>query len=189
MTIAIFAASLITGSALLVLSLASLWRPQIRFWPPPGIDTWQYTAFWWLFRIFSVGIVLVCILDYGAIGNQHAAQSIVGAALALTGFGLAFYVTFRLGWKDAHGEATGLTTSGWYSWRRNPVYVVSIVGMVGMGLLVHSWLAYCLLSIWAALYIAAPYLEEPWLEHEYGDAYRQYKSEVPRFVGRCSNEI
>tara|TARA_R110002072_G_scaffold77138_1_gene180282 strand:- start:8983 stop:9552 length:570 start_codon:yes stop_codon:yes gene_type:complete len=189
MTVFFFAISLVAGAALLVLSLATLWRPQIRFWPPPDRNTWQYWTFWWLFRTFFIGIVLVCILDFGAIDNQHAGQFIVGIPLAILGFGLAFYVTFLLGWRDAHGEANGLTTSGWYSWSRNPIYVVSIVGIVGLGLLVHSWLAYCLLLIWTSFYIAAPWLEEPWLEQQYGDAYREYKLKVPRFIGKPVNEI
>ncbi len=137
--------------------------------------------------MFILGTVLVCILDFGAIGNQHVAQFIVGIPLAITGFGLAFYVTFLLGWRDAHGEANGLTTGGWYRWSRNPIYVVSIVGMWGQGLLVNAWLAYCLLLIWAAVYIAAPYLEEPWLEQHYGDSYREYKTKVARFIGKRSN--
>jgi hypothetical protein len=63
---------------------------------------------------------------------------------------------------------------------------VSIIGMAGLGMTVHSWPAYCLFSLWAAIYIAAPYLEEPWLEQRYGDAYRQYKSKVPRFLGTAA---
>tara|TARA_R110001599_G_C12276670_1_gene662587 strand:- start:8099 stop:8668 length:570 start_codon:yes stop_codon:yes gene_type:complete len=188
MTVFIFGISIAAGAVLLVLSLATLWRPQVRFWPPPGIDTWQYRTFWWLFRIFFVGIMLVCILDFGSISSQHVVQFVVGIPLAIVGFSLAFYATFLLGWRDAHGEANGLTTGGWYGWSRNPIYVVSIVGIVGLGLLVHSWLAYCLLLIWTAFYIAAPYLEEPWLEQQYGDAYREYKSKVPRFIGKWGNE-
>ena len=189
MTLFFFTVSLVAGAALLALSVATLKQPTIAFWPPPGIDTWQYRTFWWLFRVFILGTVLVCILDFGAIGNQHVAQFIVGIPLAITGFGLAFYVTFLLGWRDAHGEANGLTTGGWYRWSRNPIYVVTIMGLVGLGLLAHSWFAYCLLSVWAALYVAAAYLEEPWLEQQYGDAYRAYKSEVSRFVGRHSPEF
>lgn len=187
MTIVIFTISIIAGAAMLALSLASLWRPKIRFWPPPGVDTWQYTTFWWLFRIFFVGVMLVCILDYGAIGSQHPAQLVVGISMAIIGFALAFYVTYLLGWRDAHGEANGLTTGGWYVWSRNPIYVVSIIGMVGLGLWVHSWLAQILLLIWAAFYIAAPFLEEPWLEQQYGEVYQEYKLKVPRFIGRRCN--
>ncbi|GAB5450275.1 MAG: hypothetical protein Hals2KO_06030 [Halioglobus sp.] len=107
--------------------------------------------------------------------------------MAIIGFALAFYVTYLLGWRDAHGEANGLTTGGWYAWSRNPIYVVSIIGMVGLGLWVHSWLAQSLLLIWAAFYIAAPFLEEPWLEQQYGEVYQEYKLKVPRFIGRRCN--
>lgn len=189
MTVFFFTVSIFAGVTLMALSLMTLWRPHIAFWPPPSVDSWQYSAFWWLFRIFVVGIVLVCILDFGAIGSQHVLQLIVGIALAILGFGLAFYLTFVLGWRDAHGEAIILTTSGWFAWSRNPIYVVSLVGIFGLGLLVNSWFANCLLLIWAAFYIAAPFLEEPWLEQQYGDAYREYKSNVPRFIGKWGNEI
>ena len=181
-----FTLSLIAGAALLVLSIATLRQPTIAFWPPPGVDTWQHKTFWWLFRTFFVGVVFVCVLDFGAIGGQHTVQLAIGTPLALVGFGLAFYVTFLLGWRDAHGEANGLNTVGWFGWSRNPIYVVSLAGMLGLGLSVHSWFANCLLLIWAAFYIAAPFLEEPWLEKQYGEASREYKSKVPRFVGKPS---
>ena len=183
MTIIAFTVSTMAGATVLALSLATLRWPQLRFWPPPGVSTWQYTTFWWLFRIFIVGLALVCITDFGSIGIPHLAQYAAGIPLAIAGFGSAFFVTYELGWRDAHGEANSLTTDGWYAWSRNPIYVVSIIGMAGLGMAVHSWPAYGLLSLWAAIYIAAPYLEEPWLEQRYGDAYRHYKSTVPRFLG------
>lgn len=86
MTVFIFAISIVAAAVLLVLSLVTLWRPQVRFWPPPGIDTWQHRTFWWLFRIFFAGIMLVCILDFGGIGSQHVVQFVVGIPLAILGF-------------------------------------------------------------------------------------------------------
>ena len=181
MTQAFFLISIVAGTVMLALTIATIVRPQIRFWPPPVPDTWQYKVFWLLFRLFFIGIVMVCILDFGAMGAPNATQLAFGIPLTVGGFSLAFYVTFLLGWRDAHGEANRLKTNGWFSWSRNPIYVVSIVGIFGLGLVVNSWLATYLLIIWTAFYIAAPFLEEPWLEAQYGDAYREYKSKVPRF--------
>tara|TARA_R110002072_G_scaffold110922_1_gene238932 strand:+ start:8779 stop:9348 length:570 start_codon:yes stop_codon:yes gene_type:complete len=189
MTLLFFSLSLLAGLVMLALSLATIWRPQIQFWPPPGTDTWQYKLFWLLFRVFFIGIVVVCILDFGSTGNPNTAQLLLGVPLFVGGFGLAFYVTFLLGWKDAHGEANGLKTSGWFEWSRNPIYVVSIMGIFGLGLVVNSWPAISLLSIWTAFYIAAPFLEEPWLEKQYGDSYKLYKTKVARFVGKRGNGI
>ena len=81
-------------------------------------------------------------------------------------------------------KANQLKTDGWYGWSRHPIYVFSIVGFVGVGLAVHSLFVYVLLTLWAALYIVAPFLEEPWLEERYGQAYRDYMSRVSRFFGR-----
>ena len=34
----------------------------------------------------------------------------------------------------------------------------------------------------ALVFVVAPLTEEPWLEEQYGDAYREYRKRVPRFL-------
>jgi protein-S-isoprenylcysteine O-methyltransferase Ste14 len=34
------------------------------------------------------------------------------------------------------------------------------------------------------LNVLAPFTEEPWLEQRFGEAYLNYKRQVPRFIGR-----
>jgi len=70
---------------------------------------------------------------------------------------------------------------GAYQWSRNPIYIVSIIGMFGIGITVASWLVTTLLALWALFYLLAPFLEEPWLEKQYGDEYLAYRKRVPRF--------
>ncbi len=103
--------------------------------------------------------------------------------MALIGFSLAFYLSFFLGWKNAHGEAKDLITTGWYAWSRNPIYLVSIIGFIGWALGVHSIYAYILFGFLISFYLLAPFLEEPWLERAYGEVYLNYKTKVPRFIG------
>ena len=179
----VFGLGLASGLLLVGLALATLWRPRLQFWPPPTPASWQGRVFWWAFRLLLLGLMLVSVLDFRGAGLAGPWTYWLGIPLALLGFGLAFAITFQLGWRDAHGEALGLKTGSWYRFSRNPIYVVTFAGMLGVGLLVHSVYAYLLLSLWAALYLAAPFLEEPWLEAQYGEAYRQYKARVPRFVG------
>ena len=93
-------------------------------------------------------------------------------------------MTKSLGWGNAHGEAVELQTAGWFAYSRNPVYVASIVGMVGLSLAIESRLLHILLAAWGLLYVVAPFLEEDWLEEQYGDAYRTYLQRVPRFLGK-----
>jgi protein-S-isoprenylcysteine O-methyltransferase Ste14 len=184
MKIGIFLLSFSSGLAIVLLSLASVATKRFDFWPPPSSQSWQYRTIWTLFRILVAGVVILSVIDFNGSGTLSPAwRYYVGLPLAVLGLSLALYVTFYLGWKNAHGGKEGLTTGGFYKWSRNPVYVVSIVGFVGLGITINSACVYTLLGVWALMYVMAPFLEEPWLEEAYGGAYAAYKTRVPRFVG------
>jgi protein-S-isoprenylcysteine O-methyltransferase Ste14 len=188
MTAIVFAISTLAGLTLVALSIASLLSEAVQFWPPPSRNTWQYRVFWLLFRIIIIGVILLSVLDFRGNGNISLFRLVVGFILMFSGFGLGFYATFYLGWKNAHGEPEGLKTSGCYRWSRNPIYVVSLVGIFGIGLFVNSGYLNGVLFLWALIYITAPYLEEPWLEQKYGEDYSIYKAKVPRFIGIPSGQ-
>lgn len=179
-----FYVSLLAITCIVFLLMWSLMSEHVQFFPPPGKDTWQYKLFWGLFRLMFYGLVLLSILDFGSYGYvPDGVRFALGLPILIFGFGAAFYLTFILGWKNAHGEKQGLITSGWYRFSRNPIYVVSIIGMVGWGLLVDSLRVDFLLSLWAFFYILAPFIEERWLVKKYGNQFIVYKSEVHRFIG------
>ena len=51
-----------------------------------------------------------------------------------------------------------------------------------MGVIANSaylWIAHLLLAL---VFVVAPLTEEPWLEEQYGEAYREYRKRVPRFL-------
>ncbi len=108
---------------------------------------------------------------------------IVGIPLIVIGFGMAILWSSQLGWSNAYGAAKGLKIDGIFRWSRNPIYVVSIIAMVGWALTVGAWSVSTLLAVWALLYLGAPFLGEPWLEKQYGEEFVSYKDRVPRFVG------
>lgn len=182
----IFILSAATLLTLACLSLYGFMRPDVEFWPPPNGDCWQYRAFRGLFRVFFIGLLLLSYIDFGG-ARSTGWHYIIGIPLLVIGFGLAIYWTNYLGWRNAFGEAEGLKTEGVYKWSRNPIYVVSIIGMIGWALVIGSWRVYSLLAIWAMLYIGAPFLEEPWLKKHYGQDFDQYKTHVARYFGRLQS--
>ena len=133
-------------------------RPRFEFWPPPSPNSWQHRVFRALFRVFFATLLVLSFVDFqpGSIGRH-----VIGGIGVLLGFGFALRWTGFLGWRDAFGEATGRKTTGPYAWSRNPIYVVSILGMAGWAVAVGSGYLSVLLALWALLYIGAPFVEEP----------------------------
>lgn len=54
-----------------------------------------------------------------------------------------------------------------------------LLDIVGMFYENAMLIVLCLLL--CLLYSLLPFLEEPWLEEQYGEAYRQYRKQTPRF--------
>ena len=180
----VFSLSFMSALLIFALALASLVLKDFQFWPPPRKSSWQYHVFWWLFRVVIAGIMILSVIDLNGLAVlNHPIRLYAGIVLAILGFSLAFYITFYLGWRNAHGEAEGLKTTGWYAWSRNPVYFVSFFGFIGWAFAVNSAYVYVLFAFLIAFYIIAPFLEEPWLEKRYGETYLEYKANVPRFFG------
>ncbi|WP_416899488.1 MAG: methyltransferase family protein [Minwuia sp.] len=179
---AAFSISLISVVSILVLGAMSKCLKELQFFPPPSRGRWQHWLFKLLFRgfVYPLAVLSILVFEFTS-GPMAIARYAVGGALFVIGFGLAFTITFSMGWRNAFGERQGLKTDGWFARSRNPVYVVTWIGLAGWGLLVMDTSVSILLSLWALMYLLAPAVEEPWLEQQYGDDYRNYKAAVPRF--------
>ena len=177
-----FMLSLMSIAAIFGLSITSLCTKSLTFFPPPSKQSWQSKVFLVLFRGFLyplIGLSLFLFLSFET--PCHLPRLIVGSGLLLSGLGLAFSITFKMGWRTAFGDNGGLVTTGCFRYSRNPVYVATWAAMIGWAILVPDWKIWGLLLPWASLYLFAPLFEEPWLEAHYGDAYTNYKNTVPRF--------
>ncbi|MFC2065053.1 methyltransferase family protein [Chloroflexota bacterium] len=98
--------------------------------------------------------------------------------------GLLFTMFFRLGWSVSTGQKTeGLRKIGLYRFSRNPQIVTYFLVIAGYALLWPSNFG----LIWVCLYMMIAHFmvrtEEEHLLSLYGDEYRQYCSETPRYVG------
>ena len=175
----VFGTALLAVTIVIGLLISALISRTFEFWPPPNPSSWQSRTLRILFRVFFYSLIVVSVLDFDT--TQPTWRYIIGVLLTLFGFGCALRWTNFLGWGNAFGTSEGLTTSGIYQFSRNPIYVISIVGMVGWSMLVGSWMANALLALWAGLYIVAPFLEESWLKKQYGEAFTRYQAQVPRF--------
>ena len=180
-----FIVSLGAIGAIFALGGTALVKPDFDFFPPPSKESWQHKAFMSLFRLFVYPLVALSVMAFDPSRVSLASPSFMaGVLLVLIGFGMAFWITGRMGWRNAFGEKRGLVTDGWFRWSRNPVYVTTWLGLLGWALVVGNALVSVLLALWALLYVFAPLSEEPWLIRMYGNAYESYMRRTPRFLGR-----
>ena len=181
-TTLIFAADVVTLCILLAGAAAALALPGRRIWPPPGRHSWQYLSTWigWWVAIGLHAALLV--LDWNSWAFQSPIRFVIGIPLTLLGGLLAGWGMLTAGWTNTSGLRAGFVSSGPYRFTRNPQYVGDMVFFVGVSVMANSvflWIAHFLLSLW---FVMAPLLEEPWLEEQYGEPYREYLRRVPRFL-------
>jgi protein-S-isoprenylcysteine O-methyltransferase Ste14 len=76
-----------------------------------------------------------------------------------------------------------LVTTGIHGWSRNPIYVGMFLFYAGIGFAAHSpWILVLMLPLAITLRYGVVAREEAYLERRFGDAYRDYKARVRRWL-------
>ena len=76
-----------------------------------------------------------------------------------------------------------LVTTGLHGWSRNPIYVGMLLIYGGIGLVAESpWILILTLPLALTIRYGVIEREEAYLERRFGDAYREYKSRVRRWL-------
>jgi protein-S-isoprenylcysteine O-methyltransferase Ste14 len=112
---------------------------------------------------------------------------IVGIALALLGIVLTVWAQLDMGdsWRVGvdDSETTALVHTGMFGRVRNPIYTAMLTFDLGIALLTPNFvtIAGLILAV-AALELQVRRVEEPYLLHKHGAAYRGYTASVGRFI-------
>ncbi len=113
-----------------------------------------------------------------------------GGTLALLGESLRFWGVAYAGSLTRVTGGVGapeVIVAGPFAHVRNPLYVGNILMYVGIGIMSNAlfpWLVLVALAYFVFQYTQIVALEEGFLEKEFGDAYRTFRSNVPAFVPR-----
>ena len=76
-----------------------------------------------------------------------------------------------------------LVTTGIHGWSRNPIYVGMLLLYAGIGIAAHSpWVLILAPPLVIILRYGVVAREETYLERRFGDAYRDYKARVRRWL-------
>lgn len=175
--------------------------PTYRVWKQTGVNPLTFgntdSAHDYAGRVFKVlmglllGTILVyCFTDwYGWLTPirwlERPMFGITGIALvtlSLLWIMLAQHhmrQSWRIGIDDAHPAP--LVTTGIFAYSRNPVFLGMLVGIGGLFLVLPNAVTLGLLGVGYVIMQLQVRLEEEFLERQYGDAYRAYKTRTRRW--------
>lgn len=152
----------------------------LGFWAPWCVALgWTRTTTWlviastlskagWLSFVAATNAVLVVATVLVALGAwlRIWGAAYVGASIVQS--------------REMHGAT--LLADGPYRRIRNPLYLGTILHVLGLAILMPpSGAIFCVVMIWV-LQVRLALAEEPFLESKFGDAYRAFRARVPRFL-------
>jgi protein-S-isoprenylcysteine O-methyltransferase Ste14 len=138
----------------------------------------------YLFRGFLVGIPLIfaAFWFHGETENVYVIWP-VGLFVFFIGMAIRIWAQQHLRYRlKIHKE---LTLTGPYQFVRNPVYIGTIMIFLGMTILFElPWLVPVTLIWSAAIYSLVIHYEELHLLARYGEPYKKFMSDIPRWIPR-----
>lgn len=159
----------------------SIRHPQRRLWPTPNGQRKDWIVWPVTFACFG-SVVALAILEWGLLSWPHWFRYLFGGIALFAGHALMMPAVHQFGYERTSGAASGLIETGFYKYSRNPQYSGDILILAGWVLISASPSAMFVALAAISVFLLAPFAEEPWMEAQYGAAYRAYKARVRRFI-------
>lgn len=120
-------------------------------------------------------------------GLEYRIGATIGGSLIV--IGVAVFAASIRNFSNAATPVQGtkptrvLVTTGIHGWSRNPIYLGMFLVCLGIGMAVRSsWILILVLPLAITMRYGVVAREEAYLERRFGDAYRDYKARVRRWV-------
>ncbi|NJE09006.1 isoprenylcysteine carboxylmethyltransferase family protein [Thermococcus sp. M39] len=111
--------------------------------------------------------------------------AVVGLVVMLLGM-----LEFRSFKRMSGLDSSKLITTGIYRYSRNPQYIGWFLALIGISIMGRSLLALLLtVALLIGLHLYNVKLEEPYLERIFGEEYRRYKENTPRYFGMFKRKL
>jgi protein-S-isoprenylcysteine O-methyltransferase Ste14 len=105
---------------------------------------------------------------------------IVGLSVAVAGIGNLYRAATPV---PTNRPTRVLVTNGIHRWTRNPIYLGMFLVYAGIGIAARSpWILILTLPLAITIHHGVVAREEAYLERRFGDAYRDYKARVRRWL-------
>jgi len=137
-------------------------------------------------RIFGFTVLMLLVFT----GHSFSQNGITDMLFEICGLFLLSVCSFGRLWALMYisgNKKRQLIIDGPYSMVRNPLYVFSLVGALGIGLASENVLVLALIAVFYSFYYPFTILaEEKKLIKKFGQAYLEYMKKTPRFLPKLS---
>ncbi len=137
-------------------------------------------------RLFAAVILLIAIFTT----HSFSQNSLIDLLFEMVGLFLLTVCSMGRLWSLLYingNKRLELITEGPYSVVRNPLYLFSFMGAIGIGLVSENLLILALIIVFYVIYYPFTILaEEGKLEVTFGQSYLEYKKVTPRFLPKLS---
>jgi protein-S-isoprenylcysteine O-methyltransferase Ste14 len=140
-----------------------------------------------LLATIALAIILDHFLPLGIIAKLPFVPRLAAGAILFL-IGAATLIWTRLAFGKAGTSirpdqpTTALVTSGLFAHVRNPVYQGASIALIGLALMLASdWIVLLMVPALALIHYGVVLREELYLERKFGEPYRSYKAQVPRY--------
>jgi protein-S-isoprenylcysteine O-methyltransferase Ste14 len=131
--------------------------------------------------INAVFLPLVISLVYAVFLTLQLGTAWLYGGLLIFSFGVVFTIVAVLNFATSPRDK--VITKGLYGVSRNPMYIGLLIMQIGLGITCSSWLYLLLTLVLMILLNANLSAEERYCLYMYEDAYREYTSKTPRWIG------
>ena len=136
----------------------------------------------------SIAVTIICVFLLFLTPHSWPEESLLNPFMDGFGYVLVVVAAFGRIWSTLYisgYKEDRVVIEGPYAIIRNPLYVFSFLGAMGMGLVTNNLLILAtLLSTFILYYRLVVLAEEKNLQEKLGKAYLEYTSRVPRFIPR-----
>ncbi len=143
---------------------------------------------WYVMWAFHhIPVILASLFSVWLIPVNRTIALAAGSIIFVTGVVILpmGMIEFRSLRRSTGQDVSKLITTGIYRWSRNPQFIGWFLLLVGISIVGRSGFALVLTIVFMpVLHLYTIWLEEPYMEHLYGEEYCRYKSIIPRYIGK-----
>ena len=127
-------------------------------------------------------IIIFLIIIYSIFLPLKLGMSWFYVGLVIFLLGTTAYIIVMVNFATTHLQEVPIT-KGIYRYSRHPMYVATLIMLIGVGIASASWLVLLLSALYMIFTVIAIPAEERFLLQQYGEAYHEYMSKTPRWIG------